>query len=74
MNKARAGVKWVFGDIANFFKFLDFKKKLRLGLSPVGKMYIVCAFLMNIHTSIYGSTTSSYFNIDPPIVQEYPAE
>ena len=50
MRKARIGVEWVFGDITNFFKFLDFKKNVKLGLSPIGKMYIVCAFLMNIHT------------------------
>ena len=71
MSKARVGVEWVFGDIANFLKFLDFKKNLKLGLSLIGKMYIVCAFLMNIHTCMYGSMTSSYFNIDPPRVQEY---
>ena len=34
-------------------------------------MYIVRTFLMNIHTSMYGSMTSSYFNIDQPTVQEY---
>ena len=71
MSKARVGVEWVFGDNANIFKFLDFKKNLKLGLSPIGKMYIVCACLMNIHTCMYGSVTSSYFNIDPTTVQEH---
>ena len=71
LSKARVGVEWVFGDIANFFKFLDFKKNLKLGFSPIGKMCIVCAFLMNIHTCMYGCMTFSYFNIDPPTVQEY---
>ena len=71
MSKARVGVEWVFGDIANFFKFLDFKKSFTLGLSPIGKMYIVCGFLMNIHTCMCSSMTSSYFNIDPPTVHEY---
>ncbi|XP_015774483.1 PREDICTED: uncharacterized protein LOC107352684 [Acropora digitifera] len=27
----------------NFFKFLDFKKNLKIGLSNIGKLYIVCA-------------------------------
>ena len=44
MSKARAGVEWVFGDIVNYFKFLDFQKNLKLGLSTIGKKYIVCAF------------------------------
>ena len=69
-SKARVGAEWVFGDITNFFKFIDFKKSLKLGLSPIGKMYILCAFLINIHNYMYGSVTSSYFNTDPPTVQE----
>ena len=53
MSKARVGVEWVFGDIAKFLKFLDFKKNLKLGLLPIAKMYIVCALLINIHTWLY---------------------
>ena len=45
MSKVRSSVEWIFGDIINYFKFLDFKKDLKLGLSPIGKMYIVCALL-----------------------------
>jgi len=71
MSKVRIGVEWVFGDIVNFYKFLDFKKNLKLGLQCIGKMYIVCTFLMNIRTCMYGSMTSSYFNLDPPSVDEY---
>ena len=33
----RASVERLFADI-NYFKFLDFKKNLRVGLSQVGKM------------------------------------
>ncbi|CAH3150878.1 unnamed protein product [Pocillopora meandrina] len=40
MSSARASVEWLFGDISNSFKFLDFKKNLKLGLSAVGKQYI----------------------------------
>ena len=34
----RASVEWLFADIINYFKFLEFKKNLRVGLSQVGKM------------------------------------
>ena len=27
----RSSVEWLFGDIVNYFKFLDFKKNLKLG-------------------------------------------
>ena len=38
MSKLRVAVEWVFGDIKTYFAFLDFKKKLKIGLSAVGKM------------------------------------
>jgi len=58
MSSVRVAVEWVFGDILNFFKFLDFKKNLKSGLSPVAKIYIVCALLHNARCCLYGSTTS----------------
>ena len=71
MSAARVSVEWVFGDIVNFFKFLDFKKNLKIGLSAVGKMYLVCAILQNARTILYKSVTSEYFRIDPPPLDQY---
>ena len=68
MSKVRSSVEWIFGDIINYFKFLDFKKDLKLGLSPIGKMYIVCALFRNALTCLYGNTTSSdFFNWTLPL-------
>ena len=39
MSAVRSSVEWLFGDIINYFKSLDFKKNLKIGLSGVGKMY-----------------------------------
>ena len=61
----------VRADIVNYFKFLDFKKNLRIGLSQVGKMYIVCAILRNALTCLYSNTTAKYFGVDPPSLQDY---
>jgi hypothetical protein len=30
MSRVRVSVEWVFGDIANYFAFLDFKKNLKV--------------------------------------------
>ena len=60
-----------FWDIVNYFAFLDFKKDLKVGLSAVGKMYIVCALLRNAHTCIYQSSTSKFFGLNPPALQDY---
>ena len=56
----------LFGDIINYFCFLDFKNNLKIGLSQIGKMYIVSALLKNALTCLYGNTTSQYFELDAP--------
>lgn len=57
MSAVRSSVEWLFGDIINYFKSLDFKKNLKIGLSSVGKMYIVSALLQNALTCLYGNQT-----------------
>jgi hypothetical protein len=71
MSSVRVAVEWIFGDIINYFKFLDFKKNLKIGLSQIGKMYIVGALLRNALTCLYGNTTSKFFELDPPTLEEY---
>lgn len=71
MSKVRVSVEWVFGDIANYFKFIDFKKNLKIGISAVGKSYVICALLRNALTCLYGNTTSTYFQLVPPSLAEY---
>ena len=66
MSALRISVDWLFGDVINSFKFLDYKKNLKIGLSSVGKMHVVCALLSNAITCLYGNNTSDYFGIEPP--------
>ena len=46
MSEVRIAVEWLFGDVINSFKFLDFKKNLKIGLSSVGKMLCAHCFAM----------------------------
>lgn len=71
MSSVRTSVEWVFGDVIGSFKFLDFKKNLKIGLSPVAKHYIVSAILRNALTCLYGNNTATYFGLDPPSLEEY---
>ena len=71
MSAVRVSVEWLFGDVINYFRFLDFKKKLKMQLSQVGKMYIACAILRNVLTCLYGNTTSRFFELEPPTLQAY---
>ena len=61
MSKVSASMEWVFGDVINYFKFLDLKKNLKVQLSAVGKMYIVCALLQNMQDAV--SVVQQHLNI-----------
>ena len=71
MSSHRVTVEWLFGDISNYCKFIDFKKGLKIQLSSVGKMYIVSALIRNALTCLYGNTVSQYFQMTPPTLEEY---
>ena len=71
MLNVRMSVEWLFGDIVEYFKFMDLKKNLKIGLSSIGKLYVVCALLRNALTCLYGNSTSSFFELDPPTMEEY---
>ena len=71
MSAVRVSVEWIFGDIVNHFKFLDFIKNLKIGLSSVGKMYIVAAILRNALTCLQSNSTSRFFELEPPSLQNY---
>ena len=71
MSSVRVSVEWVFKEIINYFKFLDFKKNLKIELSAVGKTYVVCALLTNARTCLYRGQTADFFRVDPPSLEEY---
>lgn len=71
MSAVRESVEWLFRDIVEYFKFMDYKKNLKIELSSVGKYYIVCAILRNAMTCLYHNQTSKFFNMDPPTLQQY---
>ena len=80
--KANGQALCIYGDPAyplrpqlqgpfNYSSFLYYKKNFKIELSAVGKMYCVCALLTNAHTCLYRSMTSDFFDIEPPIFEEY---
>ena len=71
MSAVGSSVEWLFRDIVSYFKFLDFKKNLKIQPSSVGKMYIVCALLRNALTCLYSNTTADYFSLEPPSIFDY---
>ena len=71
MSQLRVSVEWIFEDILGYFKFLDFKKVLKLQLSAVEKMCIVCALLQNATTCIYDNEAVSCFDLKSVVIEDY---
>ena len=70
-NSVRVSAEWLFRDIVEYFKFVDFKKNFKIGLTSIQKMCIVCALLRIALTCFYGNTTSEVFELDTPTLEEY---
>lgn len=71
MSASRVSAEWLFGDIINYFKFLDFKKNLKMGMNIVGIMYILCAILRNALACLYSNQTVDHFSLQPPSFENY---
>ena len=71
MKEVRVAVEWLFGEIKTYFKFVDFKTQLKVGLSSIGKIYLLCELLQNARTCLYGNKVLEYFEMDPMTLEEY---
>ena len=71
MSGVRISVEWGFGKICQYFAFLDFKNNNKVLLQPVGKYFVVASLLINCHTCLYGSLTSTHFDVSPPSLETY---
>ena len=71
MKEVRVAAEWLFGEIKTYFNFADFKTQLKVGLSSVGKIYLVCGLLQSARTCLYGNKVSEYFEMVLMTLEEY---
>jgi hypothetical protein len=67
----RITVEWAFGNLQQKWSHLMFKPSMKVFLVPTAKMYIVAAFLCNLHNCLYPNQTSQYFRCNPPSLEDY---
>ncbi|CAN8015203.1 unnamed protein product [Ixodes persulcatus] len=72
MSTVRQAVEWGFGKVVAEFAFVDLKKNQNIRKQKVALMYRVAVLLSNCHTCIYGSQITSFFDLEPPTLMEYP--
>jgi hypothetical protein len=73
MSRVRQCVEWAFGKVDSVSAFQDFKKNLKVRLSPVGLYFPVATVLTNMHSCLYENQTADYFGISTPLLEEYTA-
>lgn len=71
MALARVTVEWMFKEIKQYWTTVDFKRKMKVGEAPVGKMYLCAILLTNFRNCFYPNETSQYFNCEPPTFEDY---
>ena len=52
MSKVRVSLEWLFGDVENQFRFTDFKKNMKIGVSSTLKFNEISALLINANPSL----------------------
>ena len=57
-------------NLKNYFKFVDFKKDIKLCLSPVGKTDSAFALLQKAHTCFNGNELAKFFGAQPLALKE----
>ena len=71
MAMVRISVEWSFGKIGELWPWFSMARSHKLGRAPVGKRYLVAALMCNVHTCLYGSNTSRYFDCPSPSLESY---
>lgn len=72
MSAARVSVEHGFGRVVNLFTFLELKRAIKLGLSPIASFYRTGVIFTNFRTILDGGNqTTVKYGVSPPTLDEY---
>lgn len=79
MSRLRVSVEWGFNLVLADWKYVDYKKNLKLLSQPIGKMYYVACLLANMKTCVtaghafdgFGNLIAKKFQVCPPSLHDY---
>ena len=67
VSSVRISVEWLSGDVINYFKFLDFKENLKIGMSSIGKMCSLCMHYCTMPSPVSMAIRPRHFSsLNPP--------
>ena len=67
---SRVAVEWLFADITNNFRFLQYKTGQKIHQTEPAVIYTAAAVLALARTTIHHNELSGYFHISPPSFEE----
>lgn len=72
MSTVRESVEWGFKEIVNYWPLVDYKKKLQLLKTNIGKRIVLAVLLTNARCMLHGNQISNYFECyDRPSLEAY---
>ena len=72
MTKVRIAVEWSFGRTGQLFALSQHWQKQQLRKHDHARyVYFVATLLRNAHVCLYGSIVSTYFQCQPPTLEEF---
>ena len=71
MSSVRISVEWGFSNVLQRWQHPDFQRAMKLFRTPIAQQYINCVFLNNIFNTVYGCSTSEYFECEMMTVESY---
>lgn len=71
MKRHRIGAEWGFGKMVNISAFLAFEKDLKIFLQSVSRYLVVGSLIANTHTMLYGSIATTFWDVSPPVLEQY---
>jgi len=67
----RVPIEWSFAKMVQLWKYIDYKKAMKLGQNTPSRYVDIAFILTNCHTCLYGSETGWYFQCMSPTLEQY---
>jgi hypothetical protein len=71
MSSCRECIEWDYGNVGTMWKFIDYKKGLKMRQMRVARTYLVAMILRNAYNTLNGGLTSKYFACRPPSFSDW---
>lgn len=69
MSRVRVTAEWAFNEIMLYWSSMDYKRKMRIGHTPIGALFLAAMLLTNIRNCVYPKSISRLFTYLTPSLE-----